>query len=145
MTNSCVIILPVQEFSVLQSAAEQSPYFAHLLKQLPGLKVALAHPLPDLLAEVADGAREAISQVRANTNYPEDWDDLAESAAILAKERWALHKIQEAALADYTPPADSLEACPYGGETDNYPPTDAELEVRIARCRKGTGDDGEGV
>lgn len=117
MAESRVLVLPAQELAVLQSAAEQSPYFAHLLKQLPGLKVALAHSLPDSLTEVAVGARDAASQVQANTHYPEDWDDLKTQAAELAHGRHALRQAQEAALAARTPLDADPKACPCCGST----------------------------
>lgn len=113
MAQSHLLVLPAQELAVLQSAAERSPCFAHLLKQLPGFQV--AHPLPDTLVEVAGGAREAAYAVRANTNYPEDWDDLLAQAAAQLTARGQVREAQEAALSAYVPLADNPDACPCCG------------------------------
>lgn len=117
MAQSHLLVLPAQELAVLQSAAEQSPYFAHLLKQLPGFQVALAHPLPDTLADVAGGAREAAAAARANTNYPEDWDDLIAKAQAHLAAYGQLQDAQEAALAAPVPLDDNPDACPCCGST----------------------------
>lgn len=109
------LILPAQELAELQSAAEQSPAFAHLLKRLPGFQFALANPLPDSVAFVARGAQLAADKVQENTNYPHDWDDLITAAEQLEDACQRACEQQAAAQASDTPPDAAPDACPCCG------------------------------
>jgi hypothetical protein len=82
------------------------PQFSAVLNTYPTLRVALEHPQPDF-AWHADEVRGAISEVRSNTNYPEDWDGLDEAVDETLAARRAYDNALEAAqpLPDSAPGA----------------------------------------
>jgi hypothetical protein len=62
------------------------PQFESLAKAVPGLTTALTHPLPDFSA-CGDLVLDAVREVRANTNNPEDWDDLSDAVSAVRQAR----------------------------------------------------------
>lgn len=73
MASRHLLPVPAHELSVLLSAAE-NPQFVPLFAQLPAFRLSLLNPIADELRLLASGALDAVREVRANTNYPEDWD-----------------------------------------------------------------------
>jgi hypothetical protein len=71
------ILLPKADIAVLR-AAIALPLFAPLLEAVPGLVAGLRHPQPDF-GPYLPLVDDAVGEVRSNTNYPEDWDDLSEA------------------------------------------------------------------
>lgn len=60
-------------------AALNDPRFSTLATQVPGLHVSLQHPQLELDRNLIGWVYDAVREVRANTNYPEDWDYLSET------------------------------------------------------------------
>lgn len=71
------LILSEQDVAAFR-AALANPLHASLCHQVPGLARALAHPQPDFADNHSD-ISHLISEVRSNTHYPEDWDELDEA------------------------------------------------------------------
>lgn len=88
-------LLSEQDAAALR-AALATPLFSSLHNLVPGIGHALAHPQPDFgpyLPLVSD----AISEVRSNTNYPEDWDELSDAEDAAYKARKAFFQALPAA------------------------------------------------
>lgn len=71
------ILLPEADVVSLRAAIAH-PLYASLLAAVPGLTAGLTHPQPDF-ASFFPLVGDALREVRSNTNYPEDWDDLTEA------------------------------------------------------------------
>jgi len=76
-------------------AALDDPHFSLLAAQLPGLHLALQHPQPELDRNLMGWVYDALREVRANTNHPEDWDYLSESLDDAWERRLGFEKAQE--------------------------------------------------
>lgn len=79
------ILLSTEDVTSLR-AAIAAPQLAFLRHSVPGLAHAVAHPLPDF-STYGSLVQDAVREVRANTNYPEDWDDLSEAANAVRQAR----------------------------------------------------------
>lgn len=115
MALSHLIALPSQELSALLCAAT-TPQFAQLFEQMPFFRAALLAPVDNDLDALADWAKDAIGEVRANTNHPEDWTPGRRLATKLPMQLQA----QEAAQAEMpvlpAPKPQGNEQCPCCGK-----------------------------
>jgi hypothetical protein len=85
---SQTILLPAEDVAALRVALS-FPEFAPLRVAAPSLTLALAHPQPDFTPWL-DWVSDAISEVRSNTNHPEDWNPLEDAVSDLRKASRAL-------------------------------------------------------
>lgn len=96
------LLLSTSDVAALR-AALKDPRFSTLTGLVPSLAVALQQPQPEFGMGALHDAYDAISQVRSNTNYPEDWDDLADVVNLAMKRRRVFDEAQ--ALAASKPAA----------------------------------------
>lgn len=96
------LLLSTSDVAALR-AALKDPRFSSLTDLVPGLAVALQQPQPEFGMGTLHDAYDAISQVRSNTNYPEDWDDLDNVVNLAMKRRRVFDEAQ--ALAASQPAA----------------------------------------
>lgn len=99
------LILPEQDVVAFRSAIA-NPLCAFLFHQVPSLARALAHPQPDFATNLGEISC-LISEVRSNTNYPEDWDELDEAVdkSLAARKAFFADKSQAGAPAQAATPA----------------------------------------
>jgi len=84
-------------------AALNDPRFSSLAALVPGLCLALQHPQPELDRNLMGWVYDALREVRANTNYPEDWDYLSETMDEAWESRLGFEKAKEQAAEAGTP------------------------------------------
>lgn len=87
------LLLSTSDVAALR-AALKDPRFSTLTGLVPGLAVALQQPQPEFDMGTLHDAYDAISQVRSNTNYPEDWDDLDDVVNLAMKRRRVFDEAQ---------------------------------------------------
>lgn len=100
------LLVSAQDVAGLRTTFAQ-PLYSPLLAAFPSFRIALEHPQPDF-AWYAGEVSGAISEVRSNTNYPEDWDDLDEAA----DEARAARRAYDEAIEKQPAPCDVVGAKP---------------------------------
>lgn len=99
------LLVSAQDVVGLRATFAQ-PLFSPILAAFPTFRFALEHPQPDF-AWYVDEVSGAISEVRSNTNYPEDWDDLDEA---VDEARAARRAYDDALEAEQPTPSSAPEA-----------------------------------
>jgi hypothetical protein len=126
------LLLSDADVAVLR-AAMNDPRFSTLTTQVPGLRLALQHLQPEFNRNLMGWVYDALREVRANTNYPEDWDYLSETLDEAWERRLGFEKAQEQAAEAGVPAQPSLPA-----ETEHPAPTPEYF--CIVHERVGSGD-----